>query len=367
MKIVITGGHHSSALPLIPKLRKLYPNLEIVWFGHKHSVKGDKNITLEFKEITQLGIPFYNLTAGKLYKTYNIKRLIKIPLGIVHSFILLIKIKPDLIISFGGYLAAPTVLSGYLLGIPSITHEQTVTVGYANRFIGKFANKILVSWPQSAKFFPKNKVVITGLPLREEIYVSDEKLFNVNPDLKTIFVIGGKTGSHTLNLAVMEILDKLLQKYNVIHQCGDTSLFDDYSNLRSKYNDLENTPGNFELRKFVYANEIGTAFKLSSLVISRSGAHVSAELLALEKPCVLIPIPWVSHNEQYKNAQILEKSGIGVILEEKKLSGDSLSSMIEKVLQGDFLMKDKTFKEMLNPNASDLFIIEIGKYLKNEK
>lgn len=101
MKMVITGGHHNSALPVIKELEKRYSDLSIFWFGHKSSIKGDKNQTLEYHEITAMDIPFYNLQAGKLYKTYDIRRLIKIPIGYFHALYLLFQIKPDIILSFG--------------------------------------------------------------------------------------------------------------------------------------------------------------------------------------------------------------------------------------------------------------------------
>ena len=138
MKIVITGGHHSSALPVINNLRERFSDVEIYWIGHRYSMKGDINPTLEYKEITDLGIPFFDLKAGKLYKTYNLGRLLKIPLGLVQATFLLLKIRPDVILSFGGYLAAPVVIAGNALRIPSLTHEQTVTAGYSNKLISFF-------------------------------------------------------------------------------------------------------------------------------------------------------------------------------------------------------------------------------------
>ena len=205
MKIVITGGHHTSALPIIHKLKSQLDDLEIMWIGHKYSVYGDKSETLEYKEISALGIDFFDLKAGKLYKTFDPIRLAKIPFGFVQAFYFLLKIKPDVIMSFGGYLAAPVVLAGWVLRIPSLTHEQTVVVGYANKFISKLVRKILVSWARSQKYFPKSKTVLTGLPLRNAIFSAHTERFNVNPDLPTVYITGGKTGSHILNESVYDV------------------------------------------------------------------------------------------------------------------------------------------------------------------
>ncbi len=170
MKIVITGGHHSSALPVIKELQEKYPEVQIFWFGHKFSAQGDKNPTLEFHEITALGIPFYHIHAGKFYRTLNPKRLAKIPYGFFQCLSLLIKLKPDAIMSFGGYLAVPAVLAGRLLGIPAITHEQTVVAGWANRLISKVVQKVLISWQESAKFFPNQ------FPNIDELFYSSSPL-----------------------------------------------------------------------------------------------------------------------------------------------------------------------------------------------
>lgn len=286
MRIVITGGHHTSALPVIKKLKERHNDLEIFWLGHKHSAKGDKNPTLEYREITKLGIPFYNLHAGKLYKTYDPIRLIKVPFGVLQAFFLLLKIRPSLIFSFGGYLAAPVVLAGRILKIPSITHEQTVVTGHANKFISKYVKKIMITWPQSEKYFPKEKIVVTGLPLREEILEFKSNSFHSENDLPTVYVTAGKLGSNKINVAVEGCLPRLLSMCNVIHQAGDVSVYGDYDRLLSLYEKLNPKPkGDYYIRKYVFEDEIGEAYSKADLVISRSGAHTTLELIALKKTC----------------------------------------------------------------------------------
>ena len=206
MKIVITGGHHTSALPVIGELKKRDSSIDIHWFGHKHTLLGSKSETLEYREITSLDIPFYDLKAGKLYRTFNPIRLLRIPYGVFQAFFLLLKTKPDVILSFGGYLAAPVVLAGWFLGIPSLTHEQTVVTGYSNKFISRFVKKIMISWKESAKYFPKDKVMYTGLPLRKEIFDTSSDSFESENSFPTIYITAGKTGSHNINEATKEIL-----------------------------------------------------------------------------------------------------------------------------------------------------------------
>src|SRR3989344_4747327 len=308
-KIVITGGHHSSALPVIKKLREKYANIEVFWFGHKYSMKGDRNPTLEYREIESLNIPFFELHAGKFYKTYDVFRLLKIPIGFIQALYLLLKLKPDIVMSFGGYLAVPVVIAAKILGIPALTHEQTVVVGYANKLISKFADKVLISWESSKKYFKPGKVVLTGLPLREEVFVSNSDIFKINTVLPTVFVIAGKTGSHKINQVIEEGLKEILTKVNLIHQCGDHSVYKDFDVLSKKYDSIrDEVAGMFNLTKFVFSDSIGEAYKKADFIISRVGAHVAAEIIALQKPAILIPIPWVSHNEQYENAKIIQEN-----------------------------------------------------------
>lgn len=328
MKIVLTGGHHSSALPVIKELRNRYENLEIFWFGHKHSIKGNKNETLEFKEIKALNIPFYDLKAGKFYRTFDLARLAKIPFGFFQSLFWLIKIRPEIILSFGGYLAVPTVLAGWVLGIPSITHEQTVVAGYANRLISKFVKKIMYSWESSANNFSPEKAIFVGLPLRDEIFEVKSDNFSVNTVLPTIYITAGKTGSHKINKVVEESLEGLLNFYNVIHQCGDLSFDNDYERLSC----VKNGRGKYYPRKFVFVNEIGEVFNKADLIISRAGAHIIYEMLCLQKPALLIPISWSSHNEQFKNAENMKNIGLAEILEEKDLSAENLVLSVKKML-----------------------------------
>lgn len=368
MKLVITGGHHSSALPIIHKIRAQKLDIEIFWIGHKHSLSGDKNDTLEFKEITVLNIPFYDLQAGKVYKTFNLKSLLKIPFGLFQSFKFLLEIKPDVILSFGGYLAAPVVIAGWVLRIPSVTHEQTVVVGYANRLISYFAKKVMISWKESEKYFSKGKTIYTGIPLRESIFTSKSNSFPSENSLPFVYVTAGKTGSVKINAALLEALPQLLMFCNLIHQCGDYSVQNYFDQLTSQYNKIKNAlPGKYFVEKFVYENTIGEAYFRASLVVGRSGAHTVSEILALEKTALLIPIPWVSHNEQFKNALVVKNAGLGEILNEKDLTPEALIEKIKYMLHNSNSYVGhaaSNFREV-SKRAPDMILSEVLKYAKN--
>ncbi len=343
--IVITGGHHTSALPVIEELRKRYPEIYISWFGHKYTLPGSKSPTLEYQEITSLSLPFYNLQAGKFYKTFNPFRLLKIPWGFFQALYWLMKLRPQVILSFGGYLAVPVVLAGWLLKIPSLTHEQTAVLGWANKLIVKFTVKILYTWPQSSKYFPVKKSKMVGLPLREEIFTLASDSFNLNKKLPTIYITTGKTGSHKINQVILRELRQLLENYNLIHQTGDYFKYKDHEKLLEKYKEIsDDVKGSYHVHKFIYRDHIGEVFEKADFVISRSGAHICYELLALNKPAVLIPIPWVSHNEQYINAHQVKQLGLGEIFREKDLASEKFFKFVDeffKNINGYKLKNDK--------------------------
>ncbi len=355
MKIVITGGHHSSALPVIEALKSSQKDLQLFWFGHRSSLQGDKNDTLEYKEITSLSIPFYDLKAGKFYRTFNIARLARIPFGFLQAFFWLYRIRPDVILSFGGYLAVPTVIAGKILGIRSLTHEQTVVVGYANKLISHFADKICISWQESAKFFPKEKVIYTGIPLRKSIFEVNTNLIDPKNGLPLIYITAGKTGSHKFNMVVKEALPELLSTTNVVHQCGDYSKYNDFEQLSEIYEEIKGmSPGVYYLKKFVLEKEIGEILNESSLVVSRAGAHIVSELLALQKPCLLIPIPWVSHNEQQLNAEMISGFGLAEILKEDDLTSKSLLERLNLMLShlNEYRLKNQETLKLINLDSA---------------
>lgn len=363
MKVLMTGGHHSSALPVIKNLRIRYPDVSLYWLGHKYSLKGDKNVTLEYKEITSLGIEFTEIRTAKVYKSYNPIKLLKLFVGFAQSYRALRLIKPDIIVSFGGYLAVPVVIVGKFLSIPSITHEQTLVSGYANRVISKFVQKIMISWESSAKYFNTDKVVFTGIPLREEIFQSNSNAFKFENALPSLLILGGKTGSHIINKFIISNLGVLLKDYNIIHQCGDNSIHRDYDEAVKKYESLAEPPrGTYVVRKFIFSDEIGEAYAEADIVISRSGAHTIAELASLGKKAILIPIPWVSHNEQMENALYLAKKGNAVIIKENELSLEKLVECILELHSGPVVEVDK-FKN----DAAERIVNEIVETIEKVK
>lgn len=322
MRIVFCGGHHSSALVVAEEFVKR--GEEISWFGHKYSMIGDRNPSAEYLEVTSRKIPFYEIKAGKLQKNFKfLLNLLRIPVGIWQSYLLLRKIKPDLIFSFGGYLALPAATGGFLLGIPVVTHEQTVVSGLANKIIAKISKKVFISFPSSEKYFPRQKTVYTGIPLRKEIFFQGKEKYFDNGK-RTIYITGGKQGSHIINEALFAIAPQVLEKFNVIHQCGFSSLYSDFEEAKKIKESLGKKAENYLVKDYFFSEEIGKVFNSADFLISRAGAHTVYEIIALNKPSILIPIPWSTHHEQEKNAEFLCALGLAKIIRQEDLKSNVL-------------------------------------------
>lgn len=337
-KIVITGGHLTPALAVIEELQA-QGGWQIIFIGRKYALEGEKTISVEYKTINNLGIPFFNLTTGRLQRSltrYTIPSVFKIPFGFIQALFLLNKMKPNVILSFGGYLALPVVFAGWLKGVPILTHEQTAVPGLANRIIAFFAQKICVSWPQTMEWFPKKKVVLTGNPIRKAVFMAGVKpihLEGVQEDVPLIYITGGSLGAHAINQVVAEILPKLLEKYWIIHQCGASEIYKDYEKLQTVSCKLSTiAKRRYFLTKYVENKDIGWVLNSADLVISRSGANIVSELAALGKPAILIPLPWAGGGEQIENAKILENAGMAKILRQENLSGEILLNTIDSLI-----------------------------------
>jgi len=361
-KIVFCGGHHTSALPLIDSLLE-DNSYNLVFIGRKKAFTDDKNDSLEYLDITKRKLKFYDLKTGKFYGK-NPLNLLKILRGFFHAFFILLKERPNLIISFGGYIAVPVVISGFLLRLKIITHEQTVVTGLGNKVIALFADKVLLTWPSSQKYFNSKKSEVIGLPLRKALFSNPEKLFEINQKLPTIFITCGKTGSHIINEFILENLNELLNHFNIIHQAGDYSVTNDYQNLKFVYESIDRRDkGQYHLFKFMFDEEVLSAFKTADFIVSRSGAHTIYEIIHFKKKAILIPIPWVSFNEQYLNAKIVHNLGLGLVLEEENLNLDNFIMYTKRILAKDTTNSNE-LEKIIKFDATQLFLNEISRQLR---
>lgn len=313
MKIAITGGHISPALAVIDALGK---KEDIIFLGRKNVFENDSALSYEYQEIVRRKIKFHEIKSGRLQRSLTLATLpslSRVPKGLHAAYAVLKKEKPDILLSFGGYIGLAGSLSARMLGIPVVIHEQTLNVGLANKLSAKFAQKICISWPSSGKYFPKEKIVLTGNPLRQEFINVLKK-----PPKKTlkplIYVTGGSAGSHEINLIIERKLDEVLRDFTIVHQTGDATEFGDYARLTERKNKLPTElSSRYTLTKFTTATEAANYMHDAKIVISRSGINSVTEFIFLRKMACLVPLMHGQKGEQLANAHFLQEKGLGKI------------------------------------------------------
>ncbi len=359
-KIIITGGHLTPAIATIEALKE-EGGWEITYIGRKTASEGAKDPSVESEIIPQLGVTFTTIETGRLQRQFTrhtIPSLVRFFSGCVQAYALLGKIDPDIVVSFGGYIALTVSIAAALRKIPIVTHEQTLTIGLSNRLIGRFASRIALSWKTSAKT-EERKSVLTGLPVRREITNPDKlpkSKFALNHHLPTLLIVGGNQGSHSINKLVIPILKNLADHANIIFQTGSVNTHSDYETAVGETSTLTK-PGKIHVRKYFYPGEYGAILNQADLTMGRSGANTIAELAILGKPALLIPLPWSGGNEQEKNAQLLVNKG-SVVLSQHELTSQKLLSYILSTLKelDSFKSEANKAKDLIIPNATHNFV-----------
>ena len=365
MKIALVGGHLAPALSVMEALK---PREEVIFIGRHTVFEGDKAKSLEYEMVKEIGVPFIALNSGRVQRRltrHTFTSLARIPYGFIQAIAILRKHKPDIVLSFGGYLSVPVGFAAFFLKIPLIIHEQTLEAGLANKILAKIAIKICISWKQSLRFFPNEKVVLTGNPIRK-LSRSDRdpewKLLSgqkSNENLPLLYITGGSSGAHALNTLVEACLENLLIKYRVIHQTGDNLKYSDFGRLTTLISTFpKNLQKRYYIRKFINSYDTGGIMKDSNLVISRSGINTVTELFSFGKPCFLIPLPGGQRNEQLKNAQFVKKVGIGEYVSEDELSPHLFLSKIEDmfVRYSAYVSHAQDAKSLITINATENII-----------
>ena len=321
--ILLTGGHAgTTGISVIEEIVNRYPKAKISWIGTKSVIRGSSATSLEYKIYPKLGIKYYSISAGKLQTKFTrntIPLLFNIPVGFVQAFSLLLKIKPNIIVSFGGFTSFPVVFCGWILRIPMILHEQTVAAGRASIAEAFFVNVIALARESSLKFFPKSKCRVVGNPLSKEFLASSTK--RVLHSRPTILIVGGSRGSEFINEEVSKYTFELIKKYHVIHITGELD-FDKYTVFRNK---------DYEVLKFIEPSKMPELYQKADLIISRAGANSVSEIIYMKLPAILIPLPRTYMDEQYKNAKYAESFGIARVMSEKEVSDNGLIKPVESV------------------------------------
>ncbi len=322
-KIIITGGHSTPAFAVLNELQR-HSDLKVVWVGEKFNQLGNKNPSAEYTTVKEkYKIRFINLKSGKLVRKWNAEnaahglfQLFRLVVGSLKALCIILTVRPRLILSFGGFTAVPIVFWAHFFGIRVITHEQTLVPGLANKIIAKYADKILLSWSRAAHGFPEKKLILTGNPIREEVFqIQSNITANFDENLPIIYITGGNQGAHEINSRVFAIIKDLLDIANVIHQTGNSTVTKDYEKALGIWEELEDyKKARYIVRSYMGPEVIGEVMNRSDLIVSRAGANTITEILALGKHSILIPIPWSSGNEQEENAQLVADVGLALRL-----------------------------------------------------
>ncbi len=344
MKILITGGgtggHVAPAMAVIEALRSAAPAVELLYVGSPTGI--------EARLAAAADVRFVGVATGKLRRSANplkminpknLRDIVQIPLGVLQAFKVVRAFRPDVVFSTGGYVCVPTVLAAALQRIPVVTHEQTVTVGLANRIAGRFAKHIALTFPESKSHLSarlQKKTQVTGNPLRKELFEGSAKnsaRFGFVPsdeNLPCIYVTGGAQGARVINRAIAEAAPTLLQSARILHQCGTL----DAEELRDARDNLDpELAQRWQLRTFVEVEEIGDAWAVADVLVARAGAGTVTEACALHKPVVYVPLEPTSGDEQLKNAQRSAEGGGAFIVRQSVCSAATLLDTLQPLLE----------------------------------
>ena len=336
-KIIMTGGgtagHVTPNLALVPKLKE--KGFEIKYIGSYDGI--EKEI------IKDANIPYFEISSGKLRRYFDMKNFsdpFKVIKGVYQASRILSKEKPDVVFSKGGFVAVPVVIAASMKRIPVISHESDLTPGLANKLSAPFCDKLCVTFRESLNYVKEGKGQLTGTPIREEILngskIKGKKISGFNDDKDILLVIGGSLGAKSINEEVRKNIKDILNDFNVIHICGKGNMDNSMLSLNG-YNQYEYVKD--ELPHFLQA---------ADYVISRAGANVIFELLALKKPTLLIPLSKkISRGDQILNANSFEKEGYSIVLDEDEMI--EKNNLMEKIKE----LKTRRKELISNMQSSD--------------
>ena len=372
MKILFTGGgtggHIFPILAVARELRLTWTRpepLELFYLGPED----------DFAEtlLSQEGIKVKSILAGKIRRYLNISSLIsnfidllKLPIGFLQSFFYIFFWAPDAIFSKGGYGSFPTVLAGWLLGVPIFLHESDIVPGLANKILSKFAIDIFVSFPKTEYFSPK-KIIVVGNPIRPGIWEGSKEvakeLFEISGEKPVILILGGSQGAQRINDLILTILPEFLKEFEIIHQVGERN-----------FKEVEREVAVIlpeELKKYYHFYpllreiELKHAYQAADLIVARAGSGTIFEIAAAAKPSILIPLPESAQGHQIKNAYAYAQTGAAIVIEEENFTPRFFLEKIRYLFsRPDFLTEmSERAKEFSCPRAGRIIAEYLLDYL----
>ena len=353
LKIIISGGgsggHIFPAVAIAKSLIEKNKNIEFLFVGAKYKMEMEKIPNEGFKIV---GLWISGFHRGKVLK--NLLFPLKLIFSLIKSFFLIKKFDPDLVIGTGGFASGPILYIASKFNVPTLIQEQNSYAGVTNKILSKHVNSICVAYENMDRFFPRNKIIITGNPVRKKIieitgdHIDKSNLFNLNSENKTILIIGGSLGARTINETIGNGLERF-KKYNlnIIWQTGKS--------FAEKAHELIAAINTRGITTHTFIKEIELAYGLADIIVSRAGAIAISELCVVGKPVILIPSPNVAENHQYKNAQSLVNKNAAILVKDSKANNKLVDEII-KLQNNPILMKElsENIKKMEFKNAANV-------------
>jgi len=353
LKIIISGGgsggHIFPAVAIAKSLLEKNNNIKFLFVGAKDKMEMEKIPNEGFKIV---GLWISGFHRGKIFK--NLLFPIKLIFSLIKSFFLIKKFDPDLVIGTGGFASGPILYIASKFNIPTLIQEQNSYAGITNQILSKHVNSICVAYEKMDRFFPRNKIIITGNPVRKKIIeitsdnIDKSNLFNLNSENKTILIIGGSLGARTINETICSGLERFKQhNLNIIWQTGKS--------FSEKANELIATINTRGITTHTFIKKIEIAYGLADIIVSRAGAIAISELCVVGKPIILIPSPNVAENHQYKNAQSLVNKNAAILVKDSQANNKLVDEII-KLQNNPTLMKElsENIKKMEYKNAANV-------------
>lgn len=351
-----TGGHIYPAIAIANELKLRYPNSKFLFVGAK-----DK---MEMEKVPQAGYEIKGLWIAGIQRKITFTNVLfpfKLLSSLLKSRRIIKQFKPNIAIGTGGFASGPALLMASLNKIPTLIQEQNSYPGITNKLLAKKSHKICVAYDHLERFFPADKILKTGNPVRQDLLLIHTKrdaslsFFNLDKNKKTVLVLGGSLGARRVNELIESQLDFFNQQnLQVIWQCGKL-----YNLAYQKYNDLAHV----QVHPFI--NQMGMAYAASDFIISRAGASSVSELCIVGKPVLFIPSPNVAEDHQTKNAKSVVDQNAAIMIKESEL--DSFAVVFETLLkdQGKQQSLSENIKALALPSATSDIVNEIEKLLKN--
>ncbi|WP_298221207.1 undecaprenyldiphospho-muramoylpentapeptide beta-N-acetylglucosaminyltransferase [Flavobacterium sp.] len=351
-----TGGHIYPAIAIANELKSRFPDAEFLFVGAR-----DK---MEMQKVPQAGYQIIGLWIAGLQRKITIDNAmfpIKLMSSLMKSRAIIKQFQPDVVIGTGGFVSGPLLQAANRAGVPTVIQEQNSYPGITNKLLAKKAKSICVAYENLERFFPKDKIRLTGNPVRQDLIAIDEKridgiaYFKLNAAKKTLLVLGGSLGSRRINqLIAKEIEFFASQGVQVIWQCGKFYI-EEYQHFNEKEN----------VQVLAFIDKMDMVYAAADFVISRAGASSVSELCIVGKPVIFIPSPNVAEDHQTKNAKaIVDKNG-ALLLKETELD-EKFETVFTQLLQNENeqMTLSKNIKALAKPNATKDIVEEIIKLIK---